>query len=316
MGLEIETPLNLSCQINLTHSWTECPKDSTGISSPRFSLLFSWLLPRCLPGVLLHPLKDMMYLCKCLTIQSNRSSRVSVSLRYIEIACSTYARIGSFMRASALDSAVDYRHHELYMHTKRSLHMYRILLVAFMVAILCLPFFGRINDANAQTVMLPIQNIPQETQVWCWAAVAQQIVYSMKGPTGTPPQCYMVALANGALPAVCCNQFGRYNGNPACMKTGSLQQIQWLIGYFGGQYSVLAPPANPKMLFDTLQQGRAIILVIQSSPFSSHVVVLRGMSIINGMPVLHINDPLAFFTQPVPFPQLMGYWASAIVVGF
>ena len=77
---------------------------------------------------------------------------------------------------------------------------------------------------------------------------------------------------------------------------------------------MLAPPAHPNILFNTLQQGHAIILQIQSSPYEGHVVVLRGMSIVNGVPVLHINDPLAYFTQPVPFQALLGYWAGAIVV--
>ncbi|MXZ80632.1 MAG: hypothetical protein F4Z15_04545 [Gammaproteobacteria bacterium] len=189
---------------------------------------------------------------------------------------------------------------------------------AVLIVVSCLNFLGTWNAASAQTVStvsLPIQNIPQETQVWCWAAVAQQIVYSLHGPGNTPPQCEMVALANNAPPNTCCDQFGRYNGNPACMRTGSLQQIQWLIGYFGGRYSSLAPPAHPDILFDTLQRGRAIILSIQSSPYTTgHVVVLRGMSIANGVPVLHINDPLAYFTQPMPFDRLLDYWSSAIVV--
>ena len=184
-----------------------------------------------------------------------------------------------------------------------------------LILLSCLSFLSYSNAASAQTVSLPIENIPQETQVWCWAAVAQQIVYSLRGPANTPPQCAMVALANGAHPNTCCNPIGIYNGNPACMRTGSLQQIQWLIGHFGGRYSAFAPPAHPSVLFDTLQRGHAIILQIQSSPFSGHVVVLRGMSMINGVPVLHINDPLAYFTQPIPFQRLLGYWAGAIVIG-
>lgn len=189
--------------------------------------------------------------------------------------------------------------------------MFRVLFLLLLLAGSLLPFYGR--NAEAQTVMLPIQNIPQETPVWCWAAVAQQIVYSLRGPAGTPPQCSMVALANGAHPATCCNQ-GQFNGNPACLIGGSLQQIQWLIHYFGGRFSTLAPPAHAATLFNTLQRGRAIVLQIQSSPFAGHVVVLRGMSNVNGIPVLHINDPLAFFTEPVHFAQLLPYWASAIVV--
>lgn len=193
--------------------------------------------------------------------------------------------------------------------------MCRKLLVACFLLILPVDFFGNIKSANAQQVMLPIQNLPQETQVWCWAAVAQQIVYSLKGPGGTPPQCGMVAMANGAHPSVCCNGAGGYNGNPQCMKTGSLQQIQWLIGQFGGQYSTIAPPAHPNVLFQTLQSGRAIIMQVKTSPFMGHVIVLRGMSMSPGGAVLHINDPMSYFTQPVPFQNLMPYWASAIVVG-
>jgi len=183
-----------------------------------------------------------------------------------------------------------------------------------LIAALCFPFLSTWNMAGAQTVSLPIQNIPQETEVWCWAAVAQQIVHAMRGPRDTPPQCAMVALANDARPEVCCDQFYRYNGNPFCRVTGSLEQIQWLIGYFGGRYSTLAPPTNPRVLFDTLQRGHAIILGIQYSPYLGHVVVLRGMSVVNGVPVLHINDPLEYFTKPVPFHNLLGYWSKAIVV--
>ena len=168
--------------------------------------------------------------------------------------------------------------------------------------------------AIAQNVILPIENIPQETDVWCWAAVAQQIVLSLNGPQRTPPQCGMVAIANNAHPRVCCDQHGRFNGNPVCRRTGSLQQIQGLIHYFGGRFSSLAPPAHPRVLLDALNKGYAIILQVKSSPWSGHVVVLRGMSVIDGQPVLHINDPLAYFTQPISFQQLLPYWAGAIVV--
>ena len=193
--------------------------------------------------------------------------------------------------------------------------MYRVFLSMFVIAISCLSFSYRMNDAHAQTVMLPIENTPQETVVWCWAAVAQQIVHSLNLPVGTPPQCHMVATALNAPPNFCCNQFNRFNGNPTCRTTGSLKQIQWLIGYFGGQSSVLAPPAHPNVLFETLRQGRAIILHIRSSLNTTHVVVLRGMSFDWGEPLLYINDPIYYFTQPIPFSQLMGIWVDAIVVG-
>ena len=171
-------------------------------------------------------------------------------------------------------------------------------------------------NAHAQTpppVDLPIPNIPQETPVWCWAAVAQQIIHATHGPAQTPPQCALVAIGNGAHPAVCCNQ-----PNPACVRTGSFPQIAGLIAQFGGRTSNYAPPANPMALYQTLASGRAIILHIRSGAMSTHVVVLRGMSFMQtpyGVePVLHINDPLAYYTQPVPFSQLLPVWIDALVV--
>lgn len=193
--------------------------------------------------------------------------------------------------------------------------MLKVSMLSTLLTIACVFVSAGVRPVQAQQIDLPIQNLPQETDVWCWAAVAQQIILSLRGPNGTPPQCFMVAIANNAPPAACCNQNGRFNGNPPCRRTGSLQQIQWLIGHFGGSYSTIAPPAHPQVLFSTLSQGRPIILEVRSSPYSSHVVVLRGMTVVNGIPYLHINDPLSFFTQPVPFQSLMNYWASAIVVG-
>ena len=80
-------------------------------------------------------------------------------------------------------------------------------------------------DLQAQPVPspvdVPISNIPQDTPVWCWAAVAQQIIMAIRGPQNTPPQCALVATANGAHPGVCCNGY-----NPACVRTGSIPQIQ------------------------------------------------------------------------------------------
>src|ERR1700731_390254 len=71
-------------------------------------------------------------------------------------------------------------------------------------------------------VDIPIQNLTQGTAEWCWAAVAQQIILASVGPQQTPPQCALVAIANGAPPEACCSGF-----NPACVRTGSVQQIQF-----------------------------------------------------------------------------------------
>lgn len=175
-------------------------------------------------------------------------------------------------------------------------------------------FFG---TAAAQPlpppIDLPIQNIPQETEVWCWAAVAQQIVLASRGPQATPPQCALVAMANGAPPGACCGGY-----NPACVRTGSISQIQGIIAQFGGRFSTYAPPADPMTLYRTLASGRAIILQLRTGQQSAHVVVVRGMAFMPSpagvQPVLFINDPMSMFTQPVPFAQIAPIWMSAIVV--
>lgn len=163
-------------------------------------------------------------------------------------------------------------------------------------------------SAQCAPVSLPIPNIPQETEVWCWAAVAQQIIVWRRGDS--PPQCALVAIANNAPPGLCCS------GAPICWQTGSLQQIQFLMAQFGGAYSNIAPPTDPATLYRTLASGRAIIMAVRTSPYAGHVVVLRGMSCFGPTPVLSINDPLGWgpFGQPVPFQQIARFWQAAIVV--
>lgn len=161
-------------------------------------------------------------------------------------------------------------------------------------------------------VDIPVANLTQGTPVWCWAAVAQQIINWSVGPAQTPQQCALVAVAYGAPPEVCCS------GNPVCMQTGSMQQIQYLMARFGQHFSAIAPPTDPYTLYQTLAAGHPVILQVASGYASSHVVVVRGMAFVpsaNGLvPVLNVNDPMSYFTQPVPFQALMGIWMNAIVV--
>lgn len=163
-------------------------------------------------------------------------------------------------------------------------------------------------------VDLPIQNLRQETEVWCWAAVSQQIIYSLRGQQNTPAQCALVAMANGAEPGVCCNGY-----NQQCVTTGTLDQIRTLIQQFGGRPSNIAEPTDPMTLYRTLAGGHPVIIAIQApGSQAGHVIVVRGMTFMqtqNGIePVLHINDPMAIYTQPVPFRQLAQMWKAAIIV--
>lgn len=168
-------------------------------------------------------------------------------------------------------------------------------------------------NASLPPIDLPIENIPQETQVWCWAAVSQQIIAASRGRAETPPQCALVATANGASPDYCCS-----GQNPQCVTTGSLQQVQGLIQQFGGRTSSYAEPTDAMTLYRTLQQGHAVIIGIDIGQGQGHVVVARGMSFQQTpqgvVPMVHINDPMAHFTQPVPYSQIAAVWRVAIIV--
>jgi hypothetical protein len=182
-----------------------------------------------------------------------------------------------------------------------------LLLGAAAAAVLPRPVRAQ-GAATCGAIDLGVPPVAQQTGVWCWAAVAEQIIRWKRGHS--PPQCALVALAYGQVVAPCCG------GLPQCQVTGSLQQIQYLISQFGGGSTTLAPPTTPDVLHATLAVRRPIIMAVRASPYSQHMVVIRGMRCGPGGPELLINDPMGWapLTQPVPFAALLPHWQAAIVV--
>ena len=160
------------------------------------------------------------------------------------------------------------------------------------------------------SVDLGIRNIMQDTDVWCWAAVAQQVIVKRKGRS--PPQCALVAMVHGRFPSYCCPNYER------CAVPGDLRQIQTLIRNFGQRTSSLSAPTNAMSLYRTLRAGRPIILAIRNSPRTGHVVVLTGMTWTDGPngpeATLHINDPLQLIPNRLSFRALVPRWQAALVV--
>jgi hypothetical protein len=181
-----------------------------------------------------------------------------------------------------------------------------------MKTLLALPFILYSNTMLAQyyPVNLNIENLPQENTAWCWAAAAQQVIYWINGTA--PDQCELVASAHKHDVEECCES------PETCDLPGNLQQIQFLIRKYGGHYSSIAAPANALILYNTLANGKAIILFLQTTPYIGHYVVLTGMEFIQTAygpaAVMYINDPMAYYTQPVPFNNLLLLWRAAIVV--
>jgi hypothetical protein len=176
--------------------------------------------------------------------------------------------------------------------------------------------FAAAAPAAAQARALPppvdlgIRNIMQDTDVWCWAAVAQQVIVKRKGRS--PPQCALVAMVHGRYPSFCCPHYER------CAVAGSLRQIQILIRNFGQRTTTLSPPTDAMSLYRTLRSGHPIILAIRNSRFTGHVVVLTGMTWIDGAngpeALLHVNDPLRVIPNRLSFRALVPRWQAAIVV--
>ncbi len=161
------------------------------------------------------------------------------------------------------------------------------------------------------TIDLGIINIQQQNAVWCWAAVAQQIITKRRGQS--PPQCALVAMANGNNPSYCCPDSGR------CAVTGTLAQIQKLIANFGGRQSSIRQPSDPMSVYRMLRAGQPIILALNNAgQQSGHVVLLTGMSWVRtrhgAEPILHINDPYGTIPPRLHWRQLMHRWHAAIVV--
>lgn len=171
---------------------------------------------------------------------------------------------------------------------------------------------GHLAYSQPMPIDLGIQNIPQQDNMWCWAAVAQQIILWKTG--AAPDQCEMVARAKNANIQVCCNFYTN------CSTPGNFVDIQNLLLIYGAGYSALAAPTNPTMLYNTLASNKPVILFL-NQPYQNigHFVVLTGMGWVNDpiyglIPFVHINDPMSIYTQPMPFANIIGLWQAAIIV--
>ena len=111
----------------------------------------------------------------------------------------------------------------------------RLLLRLLLLSALAAPAAAQMRSLPPP-VDLGIRNIMQETDVWCWAAVAQQVIVKRKGKS--PPQCALVAMVHGRFPSHCCPHYER------CAVPGSLGQIQTLIRNFGQRTTSLSPPTD------------------------------------------------------------------------
>ena len=191
------------------------------------------------------------------------------------------------------------------------------LLAALGFVILLVSISATAQPAPSPPLLAPVRiNVPnriQETPVWCWVAVSQQVIEWSKG--SSPPQCALVASANNVPPAMCCD-----GPHPECVRTGTMPQIQTLIATYGGHAShVIQPSLDPVGLYVYLAQGKPIILQIRTNPAATHVVVLVGISFMRShlygsVAYLQVNDPMSIYPFPVLYQTIYPSIVNALVI--
>jgi hypothetical protein len=160
--------------------------------------------------------------------------------------------------------------------------------VALCVTLAACDWFGLSGPTPAEEDgrVLPVQLAPQQTQVWCWAAVSEMVFryYNRGGP-----QCEVVSAWVGVN---CC----AYAGFPQCQQTAPLHVIQQTLYAFGNITSSLHPGPLPlQAVRAELDAGRPMIAAYQGS-FIGHVVIIYGYDANNN---ILIHDPaLGDFVVP------------------
>ena len=187
--------------------------------------------------------------------------------------------------------------------------IYTLKLRALLFLILLLSSFNTAMPQYApQPINLPIENRVQNTLVWCWVAVAEQVISYLTGPSNTPSQCMLAETALRLRPGVCCNT-GMCNLQP-----GTIDQIAGLISWYGRGYSNIMFSRDPYTVYNILRQGHPIIVSVNSGMGIGHVVVMGGMEWTPYGPILHINDPLLHLPHRIPYYQIAQYWMYGLEV--
>lgn len=148
-------------------------------------------------------------------------------------------------------------------------------------------------SSNTKTA-LPVSLAPQQTEVWCWAAVIE-MVSSYYGNHAY--QCQTLSYWYGAD---CCN-FPGY-----CVTAGTDYQIQESLNQLGMSSTFNYSPLSWNQVVNEIDAGRPFIIFYQGS-FSGHVVVVYGYD--SSRQTMLIHDPY-FGSFEVPYGQTFTYNGS------
>lgn len=160
---------------------------------------------------------------------------------------------------------------------------------------------GKGNDNERPVVILPVDNIRQETGKWCWLAVSEQIIRWKQGTSPTQAQLAEWVIGN----------------DPRLWERGGrLEEIATLIRHWGLASTTIELPSDPLGVYAWLAKSSPVILAVDTSPETAHVVVLRGMVWQGDEALFIINDPLLRpgYSLAVTWRQLRRTWKASVVV--
>lgn len=189
---------------------------------------------------------------------------------------------------------------------------------ASLVLLLCVisvPSNARCDDRKESlsgTVYIDIENRTQQTSVWCWVAVAQQLIEHSRGVS--PTQCALVATTIGMAPVYCCSGY-----NPSCVRTGTMDQLRILLLAYGqSASSIITVSRDPMPLYNELINGHPIVLQVRTSTISTHVVIVKGMRFTRDRDEIKawliINDPMRMETHVVAYSRIYPTIINTLIV--
>ncbi len=147
---------------------------------------------------------------------------------------------------------------------------------------------------NPNGVYLPVPEMPQQCQSWCWAASIAMVA----GYYGKPvSECELAGYKSGYGPSCC--SWGACASQ--CNQTATPQEISYMLGQLGIHGSLLGSALSEHQLQIELSSGRPVYTMFQGS-FSGHAVVITGFT--GGTPAIyHVVDPW-YGPQDIPYKSV------------
>jgi hypothetical protein len=166
------------------------------------------------------------------------------------------------------------------------------------------------EPALARQITLPIPEVKQRQDVWCWVAVAEMLVRYYTGESRR--QCRLLETGYGLPEDYCCGSEAR------CRRPGDLSEVAQLIEDISGQETrITGAPPRPSAVARQLERNRAIVAAIRPPGQQiGHVVVVHGIRSGRDWAELLINGPMSRVAETIPYRRLRSMWQASIIVRF